>query len=74
MLCFTHCMARRNEVGDLKKSLLLGQAPFTLLRIQVKMDKKAPVFTLRSHCSTVKTDDFDNTLRKWRLLKTQNVM
>ena len=47
------------------------KAPFTLLRIRMKTDKKVSVFTLRSHCSAMKTDTFENAHRKRRLLKTE---
>ena len=33
---------------------------FTLLRIQMKTDRKVSVFTLRSHCSAAKTETFEN--------------
>ena len=54
----TKVVKRRSDERNTGES----KAPFTLLRIHMKTDTKVSVFALRSHCSAMKTETFENAL------------
>ena len=71
LILFKYNLLSRSTNLILSPPFKLPQAPFTLLRIHMKADKKVSVFTLRSHCSTLKTETFENAKRSVNTEKTK---